>query len=261
MEWFTVRLETIEALHQPGPAQLRIVAVESGWLIVISRQPPRPRRRRCTRTRRSRALTSTGAAARASTALLAPSARCCQARRALGTRAGARADTCRSPSSRPRPSRPDCRPCSASLQYGYSSNTTTSLGCSASSSASSSCEHSPPLAPIATTGLISFTSRALRVPIYSITSLISLYSLDLAFFLDAFRDVYEVSPARFRLPPTHADPSLRTNRLSLSSKLYRLRRGCREADRRGTRQLPNEQLLLQSPRRVPVRLPSGNRRL
>ncbi|BGP57667.1 hypothetical protein JCM8202v2_005314 [Rhodotorula sphaerocarpa] len=29
------------------------------------------------------------------------------------------------------------------------------------------------------------------VPIYSITSLISLYSLDLAFFLDAFRDVYE----------------------------------------------------------------------
>lgn len=31
-----------------------------------------------------------------------------------------------------------------------------------------------------------------RVPIYSISSLISLYSLDLAFFLDAFRDVYEV---------------------------------------------------------------------
>ncbi|KWU41892.1 DUF300-domain-containing protein, partial [Rhodotorula sp. JG-1b] len=29
------------------------------------------------------------------------------------------------------------------------------------------------------------------VPIYSISSLISLYSLDLAFFLDAFRDVYE----------------------------------------------------------------------
>ncbi|GAA6058395.1 hypothetical protein JCM3770_002471 [Rhodotorula araucariae] len=32
------------------------------------------------------------------------------------------------------------------------------------------------------------------VPIYSISSLISLYSLDLAFFLDAVRDVYEVLP-------------------------------------------------------------------
>ena len=31
-----------------------------------------------------------------------------------------------------------------------------------------------------------------RVPIYSIASLISLYSLELAFFLDAIRDVYEV---------------------------------------------------------------------
>lgn len=33
-----------------------------------------------------------------------------------------------------------------------------------------------------------------RVPLYSLSSLISLYSLDLAFFIDAFRDVYEVSP-------------------------------------------------------------------
>lgn len=30
------------------------------------------------------------------------------------------------------------------------------------------------------------------VPIYSVSSLISLYSLDAAFFVDAFRDIYEV---------------------------------------------------------------------
>lgn len=31
-----------------------------------------------------------------------------------------------------------------------------------------------------------------RVPIYSLSTLISLYSLDLAFFVDAVRDIYEV---------------------------------------------------------------------
>lgn len=35
-------------------------------------------------------------------------------------------------------------------------------------------------------------SHLRRVPIYSLSSLISLYSLDLAFFVDAVRDVYEV---------------------------------------------------------------------
>lgn len=35
------------------------------------------------------------------------------------------------------------------------------------------------------------TPNSRRVPIYSISSLISLYSLDAAFFLDAIRDIYE----------------------------------------------------------------------
>ena len=60
-----------------------------------------------------------------------------------------------------------------------------------------------------------------RVPIYSIASLVSLYSLDLAFFVDAVRDIYEVSASlgsqsRFE---TLADFVLAVfHRLSLSSK-------------------------------------------
>lgn len=37
----------------------------------------------------------------------------------------------------------------------------------------------------------------LMVPLYAIASLISLFSLEAAFFIDAVRDVYEVRPVSF----------------------------------------------------------------
>lgn len=37
----------------------------------------------------------------------------------------------------------------------------------------------------------------LMVPLYAVASLISLFSLEAAFFIDAVRDVYEVRPVSF----------------------------------------------------------------
>lgn len=56
-----------------------------------------------------------------------------------------------------------------------------------------------------------------RVPLYAISSLIAIFSLEAAFFIDAIRDLYEVSPVH-KWPwamETHVDCSGKlTNRHS-----------------------------------------------
>lgn len=43
------------------------------------------------------------------------------------------------------------------------------------------------------------------VPIYAISSLISLFSVEAAFVIDAIRDIYEVCPFTFQTTPRTAD--------------------------------------------------------
>lgn len=51
-----------------------------------------------------------------------------------------------------------------------------------------------------------------RVPLYAIASLIALFSLDAAFFIDTVRDLYEVSTSIQTLYQTALNRSLRLSR-------------------------------------------------